>query len=614
MMRQMRENTKWIMLITAAAFVALMVFEWGMDASGTSAGAGNVGRVGGTNVSVIDYQNVYRNLYDQISRSQDQPISTQQNREIEDMAWEQVVTQILIQKELDRRGIRVTADEIRQAVRFSPPPELRNDPNFQTDGQFDMERYQAFLAQATQDPQFVQQLEQYYRDAIPRSKLLRQLTSGIHVSDAQLWQEWRDRHERAEVTFVTLQPGERISDAEVEVTRDEVERYYRDHREEFAVPARANLRYTYMSKAPTDADSLAVMDRLEGIHQRLQEGADFADVADLESADRETAPEGGLLGTVARGQAHPALDEAIFSLPVGEVSEPIRSDQGWHILEVLSRDEDEAEVRHILIPMERTDDSEIRLLTRADSLESMGRNMPVADAAAELGLPVREGEITEDFAILAGVGPADEGQDWIFEEQEEGPGAVSPVFENQETFYMVEILRMAPAGYLSLEQVSAEIESRLRLQKKLERAEEEARGLVAELRNGLSLEELAEREGLEVQTAGPFSRVEPVPGLGLRNAAVGAAFGRDVGEVAGPVRVQDRVIILRVDDRIEADREAWEEQKSLQRMQKVAQIRQERLERWLDGLREVTRIQDNRREYFRMVEEQDDSPQIPMAF
>jgi peptidyl-prolyl cis-trans isomerase D len=613
MMRKLRENTKWIMLITAAAFVALMVFEWGMDASGQSGGAGDVGRVGSTGVSVIDYQNIYRNLYDQVQRAQDEPISSQQNREIEDMAWDEVVNQILIQKELQRRGIRVTDEEIRQAVRTSPPEEFRTDPAFQTDGQFDPMKYQQFLAQAAQDPQFLNQLEQYYRDIIPRSKLVRQLSSGVYVSDEMLWKAWRDRYETAEASFLAIPAHEWVADVEVEVTRDEVERYYRENRQEFAVPAAAQVRYAWLPKAPTAQDSLAARERADEVRQRLLDGESFEDLADLESDDRATAPDGGRMAPFTRGERSPAFEEMAFSLPVGEISEPVMTDRGWHVIEVLSRGEDEVEARHILIAIQRTDESEIRLLTRADSLEAMGRNMTVADAGRELGVGVREGEITEDFAILAGVGQADEGQDWIFEERE-GPGAVSPVFENRQAFYMLEILSQSRAGYLPLEEVAGEIESRIRLQKKLDQTLEDARAIVAEVKDGVPLEEAAQRHGLRVEETGPFTRTDFVRGLGAMNAAVGAAFGTPEGGVAGPVRVGDRVVILRVDLRTEADREEWEAQKAIQRAQMTAQLRQARLDRWLDGLREVTRIRDSRAEYFRRAEEMADQPQIPMAF
>jgi len=614
MMRQMRENTKWIMLITAAAFVALMVFEWGMDASGQSGGAGDVGRVGSTNVSVIDYQNVYRNLYDQISRSQDEPISTAQNREIEDLAWNEIVNQILIQQELERRGIRVSDDEIRAAVRTSPPEGLRDDPAFQTDGQFDPQRWQQFLGSAAQDPFFLQQLEQYYRDVIPRSKLVSQLTSGVFISDERLWQEFREQNEQVEVSFVALSAANRVADSEVPVSRDDVEAYYRENRDDFAIPAAAQIRFVSMTKAPTAADTVAAEERAQRIYERIQEGESFEDLVDLESDDRQSAAQGGQLPPFSRGAWPEAFEEAAFNLPIGEVSEPIRTPTGWHVLEVLSREDDQVEARHIFVSLDRTTDSEIRLLTRADSLETMGRNMTLDEAASRMGLSVQEGEITEDFAILPGVGNADEAQIWIFEEGEGAPGEVSPVFETREAFYMLEVTGQSRAGFLSVDDVAGEIEARIRLERKVERTMEEARGLRDEIRGSASLEAVAERIGVEVNTSEPFTRLDFVPGLGNRNAAVGAAFSRQPGEIAGPVRVGSQVFLIRVEDRIEADRETWEIQKPFQRAQRTAQIRQERLDRWIDGLREVTRIRDNRAEYFRMVEQQADRPQIPMAF
>ena len=70
-MRQMRENTKWIMLATAIAFVLLMVFQWGMDITGRSSGGlGEIGRVNGTPVMYDQYIATYRNIYDQAQQSQ----------------------------------------------------------------------------------------------------------------------------------------------------------------------------------------------------------------------------------------------------------------------------------------------------------------------------------------------------------------------------------------------------------------------------------------------------------------------------------------------------------------------------------------------------------------
>ncbi len=604
LMRQMRQNTKIIMLVTALAFVALMVFQWGMDASGRSA-AGNLGRVGRRAVSIVEWQNARRVLYEQISQSQEQPITSAQNREIDDMAWDEIVTQILIQREISRREIRVTDEEVMQAARLSPAPEFQFDPAFQNDqGQFDIVLYQQFLGQA--DPFFLQQLEIYYRNLIPRNKLIRQVTSGIFIPDGELWERWRAQNERVSATFLSVSPDDRVDNGLVEVTEEEVDRYYRDNSDEFQVSARAQVLFAYIDKAPTAADSAASFFYAQEIRQELLDGADFDEIAIRESIDEASALQGGSLGSFGRGLMVPAFDSLAFSLPVGELSEPLRTSFGYHLVEVLSRDEDadEIEARHILLPIERTDVAEVGLLTRADSLETLSQNRPLREAAETFGLSVMEAEISEDFAVLPGVGIAAEGQDWIFVD-EEGSGAISPVFETDDAFYIVELLDESPAGTLSLEQVAVEIRENLQAQRKTELTMEEARTWGEELRGGASsLESIAERLGVSVQTTGPFTRQEFVPGLGQLSAATGVTFGTREGEIAGPVTTLGRVLLIRIDEKTEADREEWEIQKRVQRSQVTAEIQQARLEQWVDGLRATTRILDNRVDYFRRAEEQ----------
>ncbi len=240
MMRQMREATKPIMLLAALAFVGLMVFQWGMDITGQSSGSyGEIGRVNGDPVVYDAYMASYRNLYDQVQRSQETPVTSQQNKEIEDAAFDEVVNRILIRQELARRGIDVTDQEISEAAQFSPPADLR--PQFTDEnGRFDLNGYQTFLATLPPDQLLV--LEAYYRDVIPRGKLMRQVSSGIFLSDAELWQQWKDRNEKAVIRFVPLDPATRYQDDEIEIPDTDIEAYYEEHKDEFEVPARAKIK------------------------------------------------------------------------------------------------------------------------------------------------------------------------------------------------------------------------------------------------------------------------------------------------------------------------------------------------------------------------------------
>jgi len=602
-MAQMRKNTKIIMIATALAFAALMLFEWGMDASGRSAAAGGqVGTVNGTPVSGTQYNLVYQNLYSQAqAQNGDVPLTSLQIAQIEDQAFDELVTQILIEQELDRRGIRVSDQEIRNAAQFSPPPQFAQEPALQTDGRFDLSKYQQFLA--NQPEAFLLQLESYYRDVIPRSKLLRQVSAGVYATDQELWRRWRDQQETVEVRFIPLDPATRVADEEVEVTEAEIREYYEANRDEFERPAQARVIATILDKTPTPADTAAQYQRAADILESIRAGDEaFEEVAALESSDQGSAQNGGDLGTFVPGTMVAPFDSAAFAGPVGEPFGPVVTSFGNHVIEVTERwGQDSVAARHILIPHERTDDSELALLTLADSLEEMGESLPLADAAAAIGLSTTETEVNSDFAILAGAGDVSEGADWAINEAEVGD--VSPLFETATAFYAFELVSVTPAGVLPLETARVSIEQQLLFERKLARAEEEGAAIVERIRGGEPLPNVAAELGLDVRIAGPFSRTELAPGLGRQNAAIGAAFGVEPGEVTDVVRSFTNAFIIEVMNRTPADSAAWEAQKEFQREQLVQSLGQDRLASWIEGLRASADIVDLRDELDELQEE-----------
>lgn len=609
MMRQMREATKPIMLFTALAFVALMVFEWGMDATGQSGGGlGEIGSVNGDPVMYESYMAAYRQIYDQVQRSQEELISSQQNKEIEDAAFDEIVNQLLILQELRKRGITVTDQEISEAAQYNPPDYLR--PQFaDASGNLDLAAYQSFLVSLPGEQLLM--LEAYYRDVIPRGKLLRQVSSGIFPSDAELWEEFRDQNETVEIRYVPMNPSTRYEDGDFTVSDAEIEAYYRANQEEFEVPARASIRFVVMDKTPTAADTAASAERAAALRTQIDEGADFAELAIAESSDQATAPAGGDLGVFPKNYMTPPFDSAVFAAPVGRVVGPVRSSFGYHIIEVQNRwAADSAQARHILIPVARTDDSEIELLTLADSLEDLSEAMPLAQAAIAAGLTATEMDIAQNFPFVPGAGQVSEGADWLFEEAE--PGDVSPVFETPTAFYALELISSQPEGVLPLAEASPAIRATLLFDKKMERAREEAQQVVTRVGQGALLANVAAEMDLEARTAGPFTRNDFVPGVGRQNAAIGAAFGLDVGEVSGAVSTPANVYVVEVLSRTDAERSAWQAQLAVQRQAAVRVRQQQRLSEWIDALRAAADIRDRRDVV--LAPQDEDLPQIPMVF
>jgi peptidyl-prolyl cis-trans isomerase D len=462
---------------------------------------------------------------------------------------------------------------------------------FLTDGQFDLAKYHQFLSSPALDIQLLQQLEAYYRDMIPRSKLYFQSSAGTFVNDAELWRMYRDQNETATVQFIAFDPAQMIADAAISVSDAELRQYYEAHQDDFSRPARARVRYVALTTTPTAADSAAALARVQSIRARIAGGADFAEIAQIESADSVSAPEGGLMN-IMRGQTVGPFDTAAFTLPVGELSQPVRTSYGNHIIRVESREGDQASVRHILVPFGLTPENEDRLLDRSDSLDILAETFQIEEIARRLGLPVREADLVPGLTIVPEVGIAEDGEHWAFEEGE--VGEVSPVFESPTSYYLFELVDREDQRTLTYEEALETVTSAVRMQKKIEQALQTAREAAERIQNGQTMEQVANAYDTTVEEAGPFTRIDFVPGLGRLNPAIGTAFGLRTGQTSGVVESDNRLYIIRLTARQDAERAAWETQKEQQRQQVTASLTEQRWSQFLEALRANADIEDNR--------------------
>lgn len=599
MLQSMRRNTKTIMLVVALAFVGLMVFQWGMDISGRSnpQAAGEVGRVNGTPISYQVWTQAFRNLSDQARDEKGSALNDREIDLVEEQTWNQLVNQVLIEQELRRRGLRVTDQEVRLAFQTTPPPWLVNNELFQTDGQFDYDKYRSFFSGPAADPELLLQIEQYYRDVLPRARLMEQIATGIYVPDSELWNIYRDRNERVRVRYVTLDPQTQVEDSEVSVSDAELRSYYEEHREDFRQPTTAEVALVEMARVPGAADSAAALERSREIRERIVQGADFAELAREYSADPGSAASGGDLGWFGRGDMSPAFEEAAFALEPGDFSEPVLTSVGYHIIKVQEKEDDRVHASHILIPISLQGQSEENYLSAVDRLEMVALRQGLETAADSVGAAVRRISLADGSDFVPGMGQFGPAHDWAFHDSTL-VGDVSPVYETARGFYMFELLDRQPESYLSFAEAEAAIRRRLLLEKKKETARWLAEQMAEELGAGKSLEEVAAARGLQVRGSPLFSRAEFVPGIGQANPVVGTAFGLDVDEIAGPIASDDRFYFLQVTERQEASREAFQAQKEELRARLTIQRQQAALDEWMTDLREEADIQDWRREFF----------------
>ncbi|MDF9800318.1 parvulin-like peptidyl-prolyl isomerase [Catalinimonas alkaloidigena] len=93
----------------------------------------------------------------------------------------------------------------------------------------------------------------------------------------------------------------------------------------------------------------AALEKAEHVQKKLLEGADFAELAKQYSDDPGSAVQGGELGFMGRGQLVPQYEKAALALAKGEISKPVKTEFGYHIIQLLEIEEGRFNTRHILI-------------------------------------------------------------------------------------------------------------------------------------------------------------------------------------------------------------------------------------------------------------------------
>lgn len=595
----MRGFAKWIWIVVFVTFVGGFLLGEVSGLIGMSAVTPTtaVAKVNGDEVLYLTWQNLAANMASEQERRTGRSLNLDERQQVENLAFNQLVEDVLLNQEYEKRGIRVTDQEVLEAALTSPPPDVYQNPSFQTDGRFDPAKYQRFITSPIAKQQGIGlQLENYYRVNLPKQKLFSQLASEAWVSDERLFRMFRDERDSARVQYVALRPTpEEIAAATV--TDADARRYYDQYPDRWERPGQAVISVISLSRIPLAADTAATVARLRTLREEIASGrSTFEDVAKRESEDTVTAPMGGDLGRGARGRFVAEFETAAFALRPGQLSEPVRTAFGYHLIKATERKGDTLALRHILVSVRQADSSAQVTDRRADSMSTIaaGATEPARfDSAAKvLGLlvtqiPVQEGQTAmyagRQVGGLAG---------WAF--QGLAIGETSDLIDDDQGYYLVRLDSLRVGGKQSFENVKDEIITVLKERAAAAALQPKAEAILADARS-TGLAAAATKAGVKSESAGPFVRTGFVPGLGYLNEAVGAAFSIPVGSV-GIAKTDEAIIVIQVDARTEATREAFEAQKATQRERTVQAFREQKVRVFVENLRRAAKITDKRKE------------------
>ncbi|KOO08565.1 peptidylprolyl isomerase [Vibrio hepatarius] len=267
---------------------------------------------------------------------------------------DRMINDVLLEQHAESLGLRVSDSQVRTMI--------LEMPQFQVDGKFDQEIYQASLRRAGFNPE---SFAEYLRRDLVRNQLL----TAIQASDFSLPGEVETQSklltQTRDIKTVVLPLADFAKNAEL--SEEDINGYYKEHAERYTRPEQVKVAYIelsaqqlketvnvsdeqakqyyqehldkYSSQAQRRVSHILIEGddeaKAQDILDELNAGADFAKLAEEKSDDFGSASEGGSLGWIERDVMDPAFEEAAFALVnVGDVTGLVKSDFGYHIIKL----------------------------------------------------------------------------------------------------------------------------------------------------------------------------------------------------------------------------------------------------------------------------------------
>lgn len=618
MLEIMRENASgWIIKIIFAVIIFIFIFAFGMSGL-NSGGDPALATVNGQVITRAEFEQMYQRVSENVRRSNPNLDQAQvRTPEFKQMILGELISRKLLLGEAEKLGIRASDAEVAAGIAAQ---DMFKDAN----GAFSKDMYQAALRGIRMTPS---QFEADYRQELTINKVQEAVASPADVSEAQARQLYDWVGEQASMDYVAVAPADfydqvQVSDAEVEeyfkanqdkymippqvtlryiaftpaamakyqtVSDEEIKAYYEANKDSFHEPEQVKARHILVMVKDSDPAEVQekAKERIDKIYARAKAGEDFAALA-VENSDGPSGPDGGELGWFGRGAMVPAFEEAAFALSKGEVSAPVKTQFGWHVILVEDRkdgasktlDEAREEIKG-LVAEEKASEKVNDLLDQ--SMDRLVSGMDITAIAAEIGVEPTTTEPLPAQFLAQALGMTPEAASTV---QTLAPGAAqkSPVAING-GYMLVEKIEDIPSTLMDMELVKPSIVTTLKDQKGTKLAEQEAEKILAAL-TGPDAEGAAKTYGSRIKTSDPFDRQGNIPGVGRSMPLTKAVFeAKDTDWLKLPYTMPGGlVVIARLNKHIPASDETWKEQREFWLQQANDNYRRETLSAFMDDL------------------------------
>lgn len=485
----MKEQAKWIIAIFGVLIVVGLLM---MDRAGSMQGQQQgdaIGKVEGVEIRRAEFQNKLDNYVRSEEQRTGQAPQGLQLAQMRENLFNFEVQSILLERAMKRYELFASVEEMQDYLLKHPQEvamqirrygQIENIPSFLADSVIDPTRYAAWLAQdSVYDRRSMLEFENQMRESIiPQVQLQQLLKSQFHNTVLEESFQVASRENKARLQYYRVSTDSFTVDPERYAEAD-LRRYFEAHPDSFhRADEAARLAYVRLDIKASKADSLLMLEQAKKVAAEAKGGANFAELATSHSDDQGSAERGGNLGGYQPRTAWvPAFADAAFALNPGEISEPVASPFGYHVILLHGKKVEDgvekADASHILfrvVPGYETKDSLQRFARelREKALEEGS----LKKVAASMSLRYDTTELFDKKSLMPIPNTYVQGLHSFAFSKVEAKEKISEELETDEAYFLFERLRKFPAGR-DFERSRPAIRQILAQEEKLRKAKEE---------------------------------------------------------------------------------------------------------------------------------------------
>ena len=611
-MRSRLQVVMWTILVLFVTSMAIGGLVGGASITDIFSGRqGNeVGSLNGKPILFEDFNQLVSNEINRMDQQSGRLISDEEREYIRAVVWERLIADLIIQEQIVENKIVVGDEEVLFQMKNNPPPFLQNSDAFQSFGRFDLEKY----LDAVLNPGQIdwKPIEDFMQNVyLPSYKLQQYITNSAAISSIDVLEDYKKRFldYKIEVLHVTEKAidqdfyngllADRPSD-------DELSKIYNENISEYDQPELRYLKYVRWPIISNATDSLRVKLEAEDLIFRLNDGEDFALLANTYTQDPSNSADpqnlkGGDLGWFNKGQLLPEFEIASFEAEIGSIVGPILTQYGYHVIKVndkrIVESNEQVNASHILLTIQpgRGTENELKDIASIFALEAT--EFGFFALADSLGLEIQESNgLRKESIFVDNFGVGRSAVNFAFNNVE---GSTSDAIKN-DNFYGVFFLdKVDKETVISFEDAKEDLKNEFLSELKKNHIKTLAESIKDDNQGEMNLSEIyEENENLEYVAETNSALIGSFESIGKSNFIVGALADAKEGDILGPLPTLRGQAFLRVIDISDVVMSDFEEKKDSIKFSLLIDRQNAIWGNWLQALRENADLKDYRYDFY----------------